>query len=107
MPTLRIPDTDIARILRWCVGRVPAEARHQVRIEYEVDRGHVTIVERRAPWREDGGPQWSRTPIARLRYTKASGMWSLYWPDRNGRFHTYSGAAPTERVDDLLTEIDQ
>jgi hypothetical protein len=40
------------------------------------------IVERRAPWREDFGPEWTSFPIARLRYTAANKSWTLYWRDR-------------------------
>jgi hypothetical protein len=50
---------------------------------------HLTIIERRAPWREDYGPQWSSFPIARLRYTAANKIWTLYWRDHNLRFHLY------------------
>lgn len=63
-------------------------------------------MERRAPWRADYGPEWTRFPIARLRYAKASRTWSLYWRDRNLRFHAYDQAPPTTSIDDLLAEID-
>ncbi len=67
----------------------------------------MTIVERRAPWREDYGPEWTRFPIARLRYTKAGKTWSLYWRDRNLRFHEYDLISPTARIDELLADIDR
>jgi hypothetical protein len=66
---------------------------------------HPTIVERRAPWREDYGPDWTSFPIARLRYTAADKSWTL-WRDRNLRFHLYDLLTPSSRVDDLLSEID-
>lgn len=44
-------------------------AEHQVRVECQVAASHLTIVERRAPWRDDFGPEWISTPIARVRYT--------------------------------------
>lgn len=47
------------------------------------------------------GPEWTRYPIARLRYTKTSKTWSLLWRDRNLRFHEYDRVAPSARVDDL------
>jgi hypothetical protein len=68
---------------------VPEHARHQVRVECDVAPRHLTIVGRRAPWREDVGPEWISFPIARLRYTAADKPWTLYWPGRNLRFHTY------------------
>ena len=50
------------RVRRWCRQRVPEHLRDQVRVNCD---------------------------IARLRYTKAAKCWSLYWRDRNLRFHRY------------------
>ena len=63
-------------------------------------------MECRPPWRPEGGPEWTRFPIARLRYTKANGRWSLFWRDRHLRFHAYDRLSPSVHVDDLLREID-
>jgi hypothetical protein len=68
---------------------------------------HLTIVERRAPWRQDLGPEWTSFPIAQLRYTIAEKSWTLYWRDRNLRFHVYDLHAPSNRVEDLLNELDR
>jgi Protein of unknown function (DUF3024) len=46
-------------------------------------------------------------PIARLRYTRAAKRWSLYWRDRNPRFHRYDQLPPSPRVDELLQEADR
>jgi hypothetical protein len=102
-----LPGLDVARVQRWCAARVPDHARHQVRVECEVAARHLTIVERRAPWREGAGQDWSSFPIARLRYTKATQTWTLYWRDRNLRFHGYDRLRPSRHVDDLLTEVDR
>ena len=82
---MALPELDVARVQRWCAARVPERARHQVRVECEVAPRHLTIVERRAPWREDFGPEWSTFPIACLRYTAADKSWTLYWRDRKPR----------------------
>lgn len=86
---------------------MPEHARHQVLVECQVSARHLTIVERRAPWREDFGPEWTSLPIARLRYTVADASWTLYWRDRNLRFHVYDRLPPSHRVDDLLSELDR
>lgn len=52
-------------------------------------------------------PEWTNFPIARLRYTATDKSWTLYWRDRNLRFHIYDLLAPSNRVDDLLTELDR
>src|SRR5271165_2199498 len=60
----------------------------------------------RPPWRQDMSAEWTRFPIARLRYTKATRQWSLYWRDRHLRFHLYDRITSSARIDDLLREID-
>jgi hypothetical protein len=77
-----------------------------VRVECEIDRSYLTVVERRAPWRPEVGRDWTRLPIARLRYTKASKTWTLYWRDRNLRFHRYDRIEPSVNVSVLIDEID-
>jgi hypothetical protein len=104
---MALPDLDVARVRRWCAERVPEHARHQVRVECELAPRHLTVLERRAPWRDDLGPEWTSFPIARLRYTVASKSWTLYWRDRHLRFHLYDLIEPSSSVDDLLAEIDR
>lgn len=100
-------ELEIRRVARFCEARVPARVRDKVRLECEVDRHTITIVERRVPWSKSIGPQWTRSPIARLRFTVSTGLWSLYYRDRNERWHAYDlvNAAPT--VAPLLEEIDK
>lgn len=78
-----------------------------MRVEAELAAHHVTIVECRPPLPDDMGAEWTRLPIARLRYTKATGLWSLWWRDRNLRFHAYDLVAPSATVEDLLAEVDR
>jgi hypothetical protein len=53
------------------------------------------------------GLDWTSFPIARLRYVKGTQAWTLYWRDRNLRFHVYDRLPPSPHVDDLLVEIDR
>ena len=102
-----LPELDVARVERWCRAWVPEHVRAQVRVEIDVADRHLTIVECRPPWRADFGPDWTRLPVARLRYTKATRLWSLYWRDRNLRFHVYDRVPVTTSVEDLLAEVDR
>lgn len=104
---MALPELDVARVQRWCAQRVPEHARHQVRVDCQVAPRHLTIVERRAPWREDLGPEWTSFPIARLRYTTTSKSWTLYWRDRHLRFHLYDPIEPSHSVEKLLAEIER
>ncbi|MDQ1427604.1 MAG: hypothetical protein QOK39_1080 [Acidimicrobiaceae bacterium] len=105
-----LPELDRQRILRWADLRnkaLPERARDQIRYEIDLTAVSATIVECRPPWRPDFGPDWTRFPVARLRYTKPKNEWSLYWRDRNLRFHLYDLVAPSVHVEDLLVEIDR
>jgi hypothetical protein len=102
-----LPETDVARVQRWCRSRVPEHVGGEVRVEVDVAERHLTIVECRPPWRGEVGAEWTRFPVARLRYTKATRLWSLYWRDRNLKFHEYDRVPVTESVEDLLSEVDR
>jgi hypothetical protein len=104
MPPM-LPETDLARIRELCEARVPPEARKHVRVGLEHERQAVNIVERRPPWREDYGPEWSRLPIARLRYVASKRLWTLYYHRHTGRWERYPLLGPSRRVADLLSEI--
>ena len=103
---IRMPDLDLARIRRYCEGRIPAHIAHLVRLEVAIKGWSVTILERRPPWSPDVGPDWTRFPIARLRFTVSRGVWTLYWRDRNLAFHRYTRVSPSADVAVLLAEIE-
>lgn len=44
--------------------------------------------------------------MARLRYLKSTGVWTLYWRDRNMRFHRYDRTPATADIGVLLAELD-
>ena len=50
-----LPESDVARVRRGCVQRVPAHLRNEIRVECNIGPGHLTIVECRPPWRKDMG----------------------------------------------------
>jgi len=57
--------------------------------------------------RASSSAEWTTFPIARLCYTAADKAWTLYWRDRNLRFHIYDRLAPSPTIDDALLEIDR
>lgn len=105
-----IPEVDLNRVQRWVDARnegLPEDVHELIRYELDIADRTLTILECRPPWRPEYGPEWTRSPIARLRYTKARGEWSLYWRDSNGKFHEYDLVAPTPHVDELIAEIER
>jgi Protein of unknown function (DUF3024) len=99
--------SDVVRVRRWCAERCRSGRAIRSGVECDVGARDLTIVECRPPWRPEFGPDWTRFPIARLRYTKTRREWSLYWRDRNLGFHAFAGVGLSTGVDDLLAEIDR
>lgn len=93
----------LVRIRRWCDARVPKHLWEQVKVEADVADRHVTIVEVRPP--RGGQGEHTHFPIARLRYTKSIKIWSLYWRNRNLKFHACD-IELSPLVDDLLDYIE-
>ena len=76
-----------------------------MRVEVGVRGKSVTIFESRPPW-DKQGTEWSRLPIGQLRYDPATVWWTLFWADRNSRWHPYDLIDPGT-VEELLGEVDK
>ena len=107
MSGVGLPELDVERVRRYCASRIPEHLRGEHRIECHVAARHVTICEWRPPCNPEFGTEWTRFPIARLHYTKRTGLWTLYWRDRNLKFHRYDRLAPSPYIQDLLDHIDR
>ena len=88
----------------FCECRIPLDARDQVRLSFSFRGNSVTLFEERAPWRGEG--EWSKKPIAQLRFDADKGEWRLYGADRNGKWHSYPDLEPTAKLEDVIAEID-
>jgi Protein of unknown function (DUF3024) len=98
------PETDLAKIRKYCQTRVPARLRDQVRIEATVRGSSVTIFDCRPPWHAKL-TEWSKVRVAQMRHSASTHNWSLYWADRNGRWHRYDDLPPAP-IDQVLHEIE-
>lgn len=101
-----LPELAVAKVRRYCETRVPARHLDKLRVECETRGKSITIYERRPPWHERLGPEWSKSSVAQLRYEPEENLWRLYCADRNSRWHYYDMVEPTERIDELLQEIE-
>jgi hypothetical protein len=104
-PTL--PETAVAAVRRYCDAKVPAQYRDELRVECDTRGKNVTIYECRPPWSPDFGSDWTRQPVAQLRYDSSTHLWRLYCADRNSRWHLYDMTEPTPQLGELLSEIDE
>jgi hypothetical protein len=101
-----LPEADVAAIRRFCEAHQPPDHVTSVRIELVEERGAVTLVERHASWRDEPDLEWSTTLVARWRFVAMSGLWTLYWPDRNGNWRQYADTEPTADIRVLLAAVD-
>lgn len=102
-----VRQTALSKVERFCNERVPEELRAQVRLEHGVRGNAITIVERRPPWSELVGPEWTTSHIAQLRYDEDGRRWTLYCRDSRERWWLYDDAEPAADVGPLLTAIDE
>ncbi len=103
-----IPDVDLERIKRFCAKESPAEFADQLRVVYKIRGKSVTLSESRPPW--DGrGTEWIDVPFAQVRYSPETTDWSLYWADRNTKWHPYEQIRTigSGSLTSLLAEIDR
>jgi hypothetical protein len=98
---MALPPDALAEVERYCQSR----GSEEIRIEPTVRGKAITIVERRPPWREDFGAEWSTTRVAQLRYDGR--LWTLYCSDSNDRWWLYDHAPPADRVAPLLGALDE
>jgi hypothetical protein len=99
-----VPDLDLRKIRVFCEERTPPEYRDQMRVEAGVRGKSVTLFECRPPWPEKEGG-WTRMPIGQLRFDPTTALWTLFWADRNDRWHLYD-LIDAGTVDQLLREIE-
>lgn len=89
----------------YCEKRVPLYARDQVRVGFRFWGNSATIFEERPAF---GYPEtWVKIPVAQFRFDVESKEWTLYWPDRNSRWHIYYDTEPTTDFDTLLQEVEE
>ena len=94
------------KVGEYCKRKVPAHVLDQVNVSYKIRGNTVTIFENRAPWRHEW-KEWTSMPVAQIRYDNNTGKWTLYYADRNDKWHDYIGKNPTKNIDKILQEIDE
>jgi hypothetical protein len=94
------------KIDEFCKKKIPEHAQDQIKLSYKFRGNSVTIFENRSPWRE-GMKEWTSMVVAQMRYDEKTGEWTLYYADRNDKWHEYRDIEPTKNIDKLLKEIDE
>lgn len=94
-----------AHLDRYCVDLIPQHARDKVRIGYIAKGMAITLFEQRPHWNDKS--IWTKSDVARIRYSKTDGKWTLYYRDQHGKWHIYDPLPPTPDFGAVLKEIDE
>ena len=85
--------------------KVPAHLHNQIRLNFKFRGNTVTLFESRPAF---GMPEkWVDIPVAQFRYDHADNLWTLYWADRNSRWHPDMEIDPVRNFDRLLQEVER
>ena len=104
MPIPAAERAHVEKILRrFCEARSPEELREKLQYQPRIEKNSAFIVERRPSIFRRG--EWTELLVAKFRYRVAQGIWELYWPDRNGKWHLFSYVRPNRRLEALLAEV--
>lgn len=103
---LVIKEIAAAKLQASCERRIPNHLGSEIRLEFAFRGMSVTLYELRPPWHPMLGPQWTKMPVAQFRYDAGSGLWTLYWADRNSRWREDYEAESSRKLDDLIAEVE-
>ena len=96
----------VERLLsRFYDRRLLAHVQNQVRLGHTLRGNSITLFEIRPGFNDPAA--WMKSPVAQFRYSAVTGLWSLYWHDRNQRWRRYEDTAATRNFEKLLTEVDR
>ncbi|MFH1079237.1 MAG: DUF3024 domain-containing protein [Pseudomonadota bacterium] len=93
------------RLFEYCERRIPIHARDQVKLIYKITGNNVTLIETRPYYMNPS--VWTETPIAQFRFNHETKKWTLYWMDRNSRWHLDELVKPSIHFEDILKELDR
>lgn len=89
----------------FCQKRIPSHVRNQIRLTFEFRANSVTLFEDRPVYNNPS--RWTHSAIAQFRFDDKALRWTLFYRDRNEKWHKYVGLFATPSFDDLLAEVDR
>ena len=93
------------KISGYCAAKIPEHARSQIRLTYKVRGNSVTLYEERPSFIDKN--EWIESKVAQFRFKPSNKHWTLYYADRNNRWHEYWEIDSNPDLDVLLQEMDE
>ena len=92
-------------VAAYCERKIPLRVCGKVRLIHQWRGSRVTLVEQRPKWNDPA--IWVDSPVAQFRYHEDQNDWTLYWRDRNQRWHLVEENPGSRSITRLLAEVDQ
>jgi nucleoid-associated protein YejK len=92
-----------SRALRRYCEKVPPEIRDKLTKDFRFVRSDIDLFERRQHYLEPD--RHVEHAVAKFRYNAKRGSWTLFWSDRNLRWHAYEGLEDRRDFLELLREV--
>jgi hypothetical protein len=87
-----------------CKRRSPPDLHNKIRFTYEIREHDVVIYESRARFNKPS--EWSKMPCAKLKYSRSSRKWKLYWMRQDEKWYPYKTETKSNELDALGAEIE-
>jgi hypothetical protein len=87
----------------YCRTAIPSHAQSKIRIGHYAKGMLLTIFTERPYFRDAN--EWIRSDIARFRYNKSRDDWTLYWCDRNSKWHVYELIESSHDFAEVFEEV--
>lgn len=88
-----------------CAAHPDPRISSQLRFGYRFEGPAVVYFESRPDWR--GGPGWMDHDIAKFRFTKRTGLWSLYCQFSDLKWHGYEPLPHAASLAVLIAEVER
>lgn len=88
----------------FCQKEIPLEVQDKLRLGHLTKGMTITLLSFRPMWNNPS--EWRGAGVARFRYTKKTGLWSLYQIMSNGKWTRYPQLEPQEDFQVLMNEVD-
>jgi hypothetical protein len=99
------PASDIERVERFCLTRIPTTLHDEVRLDVVVADGGIEIHEAR-PVFAGASAGWTTMPLARFAY-EPDGTYTLYSGNSDGGWDYYLDLEQNQILEVLIDEVDQ
>src|SRR5512139_3238935 len=91
------------KLSEYCRRKVSPHVSERLRLGFRFRGNTVTLFESRPIF--DNKNKWIDVVFAQFRFDSETAYWTLYWADRNSRWHNYIDLDPSRNFEKLLKEV--